>query len=475
MRTLHFTQITDDRFNENIKDLLKERIDAIHKQFEGIDGIVVANNSMYKVDFGDSLQYRADFYIQKNTRELTWNDVYHKINQIKAVPYEFVDRAKLEQTFKTPEAIAKKFIKDGWSENTTFMEMPADLAKKMGCLSIADDINDGHKYFIMNESFNVFDEKGEDALYNINNMISKNLAKINGLSFTDKPVYIPNEGLAFNYLEPSDQLAARAGFELSKNTSREEFEEFMNAFKKGEDAFEFFVEYDINTNKLQLKFDTRFTYGDCPGELVIPTSEIEEALLLKNLNEHCKEKTGRPFICEYDDSFEVRHSIEELDNRAEELYDEHNMDFSEFSNGELYELYKLCAWTDENPYGRAYDDEVFDEIFSRNGIDGKDLVDVFHEMYDKEVYIDPAHALAQDCKDALANGNYSEAYDKYTAIHDLLMPENLSSKTEEFQEKMMGFYNEVMKEFTNEEIYEITDYGKEKAYAEMEYNDNEER
>ena len=374
--------------------------------------------------------------------------------------------------FNNIEEITKAFIKDGWSENTSFAEVSPELAEKIGAYSIASDIAHCHKFFIMNGSDNVFDEKGEVAMYNLGNSITKCRAEVMGFSFTDNPVFVASQGLAYNYLKPSEQLVARASFELSKNVSREAFEKFMDAYTKGEEKLEFFIEYNIETNKLQLAFDTQFTYEDFNDKLIIPTSEIEDTLLMNALNAHTKEKIGRPFVCSYDASFDVHHTLEQLEERAQELYDEHDMDFSEFTNGELYELYKVCIMTPESPWGRSYDDEVFDEIFSRNPIDGKDLIDVFSERRDKEVYIDPAFNLAAESKEAFANGDIELAYEKYVEIATFLIPENMNELTDEFQDKMYGIYYDVMKEFTDDEIYEMTDYGKEQSYAEL---DEEER
>lgn len=58
-------------------------------------------------------------------------------------------------------------------------------------------------------------------------------------------------------------------------------------------------------------------------------------------------------------------SIKELDSIAQWLYDNRVDEWSEFTDDELMELAKLCQITKENPFGRDYDDEVFDEIERR--------------------------------------------------------------------------------------------------------------
>lgn len=58
-------------------------------------------------------------------------------------------------------------------------------------------------------------------------------------------------------------------------------------------------------------------------------------------------------------------SIKELDSIAQWLYDNRVDEWSEFTDDELMELAKLCQITKDNPFGRDYDDEVFDEIERR--------------------------------------------------------------------------------------------------------------
>lgn len=59
-------------------------------------------------------------------------------------------------------------------------------------------------------------------------------------------------------------------------------------------------------------------------------------------------------------------SIKELDSIAQWLYDNRVDEWSEFSDDELLQLAKLCQITKDNPFGRDYDDEVFDEIERRD-------------------------------------------------------------------------------------------------------------
>ena len=69
--------------------------------------------------------------------------------------------------YKTIKEITTAFIKQGWNKDTTFTELtPANENYKL----FEDKINKGRKYFVMNITGNIFDDKGEIALYNIKPM-----------------------------------------------------------------------------------------------------------------------------------------------------------------------------------------------------------------------------------------------------------------------------------------------------------------
>jgi hypothetical protein len=112
-RRLYFQQITDSRFTEEEKCLpiLQERIERI-KELLKIEGINVTVGKPYFIDWTEAvqkhydknkqyhsdnykrpireIQYRADFYVTKTTRKITWNDIYKLVNSVKAVPYKFI-------------------------------------------------------------------------------------------------------------------------------------------------------------------------------------------------------------------------------------------------------------------------------------------------------------------------------------------------------------------------------------------------
>ena len=116
-RTLTFQQITDSRDMELEKCLpeLESRIQKLENLLN-IEGVKVRIGEPYLIDWTDTMneynkklakenpymkdyylrnvnkkqiQYRANFRIKKNTRKITWNDIYKIVNSVKAVPYSF--------------------------------------------------------------------------------------------------------------------------------------------------------------------------------------------------------------------------------------------------------------------------------------------------------------------------------------------------------------------------------------------------
>ena len=104
MRTLYFTQITDDRSDKNIKQLLEERIQKL-KELLNIEGVELVVSDIEDIHFNGHTEYwkdgtvayqepannqcRCRFQVRKTTRKLTWNDVYKIVNSVKPVPYSF--------------------------------------------------------------------------------------------------------------------------------------------------------------------------------------------------------------------------------------------------------------------------------------------------------------------------------------------------------------------------------------------------
>lgn len=78
--------------------------------------------------------------------------------------------------------------------------------------------------------------------------------------------------------------------------------------------------------------------------------------------------------------------------------------------------------------------------------------------------------LVDECKKAYADNDLSKAWTLWEQINDILLT------LDEFEEDdkvnrhfVWETYDKYMKQFTDEEVFGITDYGKRKAYREMEY------
>lgn len=67
----------------------------------------------------------------------------------------------------TTEEITEKFIKDGWSSNTSFSELTLEEAKEKGYLFAINGISKGRKYFKMNGNGNIYNDTGEIALFKL--------------------------------------------------------------------------------------------------------------------------------------------------------------------------------------------------------------------------------------------------------------------------------------------------------------------
>lgn len=103
MKTLTFTQITDDRFEDNIQDRLLQRVHLLKTALSVLPGVTVKTSGLYDVNFGDSKQARCDFYVEKEGRKTTWDDVYKIVNAVKAVPYNMVNMSQEIPDIKLPE------------------------------------------------------------------------------------------------------------------------------------------------------------------------------------------------------------------------------------------------------------------------------------------------------------------------------------------------------------------------------------
>ena len=96
MRTLYFEQITDNRFDSDIAGTIRDRKRQIKTLLSSMDGVHVAHDVERKLSWPDGTeQYRCRFWVQKDTRRTTWNNIYAAVNSVKAVPYKFVDSKEI--------------------------------------------------------------------------------------------------------------------------------------------------------------------------------------------------------------------------------------------------------------------------------------------------------------------------------------------------------------------------------------------
>lgn len=79
--------------------------------------------------------------------------------------------------------------------------------------------------------------------------------------------------------------------------------------------------------------------------------------------------------------------------------------------------------------------------------------------------------LVNACKKAYAENKMSVAYDYWCKMYDLLDEKQSEfDKTDDINRfKCFSEFDDYMKQFTDDEVYSITDYGKAKAYRQMEY------
>ena len=72
-----------------------------------------------------------------------------------------------KKIFKTTEEITKHFINNGWTKSTSFTELTKEEAEKKGYWFALNGMAKGRKYFVMNVTGNIFDDRGEIAMYNV--------------------------------------------------------------------------------------------------------------------------------------------------------------------------------------------------------------------------------------------------------------------------------------------------------------------
>lgn len=77
--------------------------------------------------------------------------------------------------------------------------------------------------------------------------------------------------------------------------------------------------------------------------------------------------------------------------------------------------------------------------------------------------------LVDECKKAYADNDLNKAWTLWEQISDILLNlDNFKENDKINRQFVWETYDKYMKQFTNEEVYGITDYGKRKAYRQME-------
>lgn len=84
IRILTFDIITDDRWEENIKELIETRVSKIEELLSDIDGISIKNDGIKRNDYKECecTQYICTFYVKKDTRKITWEDIQKIVNSV---------------------------------------------------------------------------------------------------------------------------------------------------------------------------------------------------------------------------------------------------------------------------------------------------------------------------------------------------------------------------------------------------------
>ncbi len=89
-RTLVFEQIADNRFCDDIAKEICGRKRKIVSLLKDMEGLHVGHDVERKISWSDGTeQFRCRFYVRKDGRKTTWNDVMVAVNSVHAVPYKF--------------------------------------------------------------------------------------------------------------------------------------------------------------------------------------------------------------------------------------------------------------------------------------------------------------------------------------------------------------------------------------------------
>lgn len=106
-----------------------------------------------------------------------------------------------------------------------------------------------------------------------------------------------------------------------------------------------------------------------------------------------------------------------------------------------------------------------------NLLDVKKQDTIFYKDYLSKVneLIPKAELLAKKCKDACKNGDLESAYKYWCEIYDCIIPGEVMRNTSEIEKNLRySNHSKIMELFSDDEVYRITDYGKELEYRKYE-------
>lgn len=151
--------------------------------------------------------------------------------------------------------------------------------------------------------------------------------------------------------------------------------------------------------------------------------------------------------------------FEKLHKLARKAYDDGDLDwFESLTDDQLAELWAACMISKENPYGRAYDDEVYDVILYRED----DCADIMSKA--KEIYSQKYHPLVEKKNEAIEDDivyDDEESWDK--------------DRYEKISHKMVydhdGFTTDYTLYYDHEEGNYFTIFGNDELYGPDDYHD----
>jgi len=91
VRQLTFQFIADNRFYKNPKKIVEDWTRELIRNIDYPD-ISISLPSIRKVIFNDgTISYRQRCYISKNTRSITWQNIYEMVNKINPAYFKLIN------------------------------------------------------------------------------------------------------------------------------------------------------------------------------------------------------------------------------------------------------------------------------------------------------------------------------------------------------------------------------------------------